>query len=1559
MVAMCFAGTTATQAADPACAPLPQGLAAWLPFEGNGMDVASGSNAVLAGGPAFVAGEVSQAVRLDGVDDAGRLTASSALDIGAGSGLTFEMWIRPENVQSPGAILEWSDTVSRLGVHFYAASSSPGSLFANLVDTNGTAHSLSTPSGLVSTGVWQHVALTYNRTGGVARLFLNGTSVVQQVVGTFRPETRTDLNLGRRVLGGNAYRYRGGLDELSLYNRALTEAELNAIYLAGAAGKCAPVTNPPPIAPQFDLGRDFSLASNPNGVWSYGSKVSLGGEFIPLSFARSGTPESWEFQAGAWPAIYHNNSTNTLVLSGGQAVFPPDSVWLAAGENGNQRNFGVIRFTVPANAEGSYRIEARSRSGFVGVVSSDADFHVAQNGIELFGVNRPASSTNWIGYTNVLFLAAGDTIDLTVGRGNDGSQPGSLLMMEGWITSLSTNPPPPPPPTATHDLGRDFSLAANPNGLWSYGSKTNLGGQFTPLSFMRAGTPESWEYQAGTWPAIYHNNSMSAIVTDGGQGVYPAGSVWLAAGENGTPRAFGVVRFTVPAGGDGNYLVETRARSGLVGPISSDADFYVALNGVELFGANRPASSTIWAGYTNTIALNAGDTIDLLTGRGTDGSQPGSVLRMEGLISRLSTNSPPDPETNCIPVSASLVAWWPWDQNSADLISGSNAVLLGSPLFTAGRVGQALHFDGVDNAARVAGNGGLDPGAGDGMTVEMWVRPEDVQNPSTLVEWSDTLGTLGAHFYVAASAPGSLFVNLIDRTGISHSFSSPPGLIVTGQWQHVAMTYSRSNGLARLFRNGASVAQQNLGTFQPETRTDLQIGQRVLGGSPYRYRGGLDELSIYSRDLSDGELLAIFTAGAAGKCSTNLPPPPPPPVEPLIVSQPQGATVFAGQTVVFNVQAEGTAPLSFHWRRNSSPLPGQNSPTLILSNVQPAQAGTYSVLVSNLVRANVSSNALLVVNIPASSNCVTPPSGLTAWWPFEQNAVDVIGGTNTTLLGTPGFVPGKVGQALRLDGVDDAARTPARGALDIGSGGGMTVEMWIRPEDVQNPGALMEWSDTIGTLGAHFYVASSAPGSLFANLIDTNGNSHSFSSPSGLVTTGQWQHVALTYQRSNGLARLYLNGVSVAQQSLGSFRPETRLDLQVGQRVLGGTPYRYRGGLDELSLYNRALSEAELVAIVAAGSFGKCFTNPPPPVVIPPTIVLQPRDTNVFVGQTALLRVGATGTAPLRYQWYFESLPLPGRISPFLLLSNVQPSQAGQYYAIVTNLAGSAISSNALLVVNLPLNRPPAAFNQSQSVPEDSSVQVLLIGSDPDGNPLTYSITTPPAHGTLSGTLPNVLYTPTPNFNGTDTFQFQVSDGQLSSAPATVTLQVTPVDDPPTVIATVGPLFSFGNGDTNWYILATNGTEAVVVFDASFSSDPDGTSLNFLWYLSGDTEPFGLGSTVTNTLPIGPQLVLLITSDEGRTYGSTLSFEVLSPGDLVEELIARIEASSLSRKDKRPLLEALKKASGDFERGKLQQALEKLEHFQRKIRTHVSRDYPQLAVEWTAFAEQILDAFGR
>jgi len=111
---------------------------------------------------------------------------------------------------------------------------------------------------------------------------------------------------------------------------------------------------------------------------------------------------------------------------------------------------------------------------------------------------------------------------------------------------------------------------------------------------------------------------------------------------------------------------------------------------------------------------------------------------------------------------------------------------------------------------------------------------------------------------------------------------------------------------------------------------------------------------------------------------------------------------------------------------------------------------------------------------------------------------------------------------------------------------------------------------------------------------------------------------------------------------------------------------------------------------------------------------------------------------------------------------------------------GSNASTPATLTITVaPVNDPPLANAQSVITDEDTSIPITLTGSDVEGSALTYLVVTSPAHGTLSGTDNSLTYLPNTNYFGADSFSFKVNDGSLDSAPATVTMTVNPVNDPP------------------------------------------------------------------------------------------------------------------------------------------------------------------------------------
>jgi len=220
------------------------------------------------------------------------------------------------------------------------------------------------------------------------------------------------------------------------------------------------------------------------------------------------------------------------------------------------------------------------------------------------------------------------------------------------------------------------------------------------------------------------------------------------------------------------------------------------------------------------------------------------------------------------------------------------------------------------------------------------------------------------------------------------------------------------------------------------------------------------------------------------------------------------------------------------------------------------------------------------------------PDGLVGFWAGEGNANDSTGANNGVLEGGVTFVPGKVGRAFSLDGITADVRVPASPSLDVGAGTGMTIAAWIRPADLYNERCVVEWNyEGFGTLLNISVTAEGGgvgPGAFTANFKDINLQHHLINSPPGVLTTNRFQHLAATYDGRSGDAVLYLDGAIVAQANLGVFTPRTIGDLYFGvRRSEAGGVMHFVGQIDEVAVYSRALSEAEIETVHVVGGAGK------------------------------------------------------------------------------------------------------------------------------------------------------------------------------------------------------------------------------------------------------------------------------------------------------------------------------------------------------------------------------------
>ncbi|MBW7990264.1 MAG: tandem-95 repeat protein [Planctomycetes bacterium] len=145
--------------------------------------------------------------------------------------------------------------------------------------------------------------------------------------------------------------------------------------------------------------------------------------------------------------------------------------------------------------------------------------------------------------------------------------------------------------------------------------------------------------------------------------------------------------------------------------------------------------------------------------------------------------------------------------------------------------------------------------------------------------------------------------------------------------------------------------------------------------------------------------------------------------------------------------------------------------------------------------------------------------------------------------------------------------------------------------------------------------------------------------------------------------------------------------------------------------------------------------------------------------------------------------PSHGRLSgtaPKLTYTPQPNFNGADSFTFVINDATVDSVPETVIIVVTAVNDPPTVDDICVTTQEDTLVSITLSGCDLDGDTLIYSVVKGPSDGDLSGTGPNLSYTPSENFNGSDSFTFKVNDGTTDSAEATVSIKLLPVNDAPT-----------------------------------------------------------------------------------------------------------------------------------------------------------------------------------
>ncbi|HLE26504.1 MAG TPA: LamG-like jellyroll fold domain-containing protein, partial [Anaerolineales bacterium] len=231
------------------------------------------------------------------------------------------------------------------------------------------------------------------------------------------------------------------------------------------------------------------------------------------------------------------------------------------------------------------------------------------------------------------------------------------------------------------------------------------------------------------------------------------------------------------------------------------------------------------------------------------------------------------------------------------------------------------------------------------------------------------------------------------------------------------------------------------------------------------------------------------------------------------------------------------------------------------------------------------------------SNCTPPPSGMVSWWPGDGNANDIQDGNSPTqTIGTPQFIPAHVSQGMKFDGASGFV-VPNNANLNFGTNGSFTLDAWVRIDGISSvrDDALVDKRDTAGTGYLLDLVGSPSATALRFSIRE---GTNSVYVQTNVIVDNAFHHVAGVVDRNNQTISIYLDAVLQQTSSIASIgNISNSVRLFIGHQSLD-SPFTllqpFNGVIDELEIFNRALSASEIQAIVNADSAGKCKATPTP-----------------------------------------------------------------------------------------------------------------------------------------------------------------------------------------------------------------------------------------------------------------------------------------------------------------------------------------------------------------------------
>ncbi len=811
------------------------------------------NNGTLFGNATRVPGLIGQALALDGTNDYAIVPDHSSLDIS--SNITLAAWIRPEIQGTQRIIYKLSGSA---GYELFLASPSPQQ-FSVRFNNNASLRVNSTSSYMNFLNTWVHVAATYD--GSTIKLYING-----QLESSANANFSIGVNAENVAIGATnaaADDFRGGIDEVRIYNAALSAADI--LELAALAPLAPVLTTPANAATNVSIEPTLSWNSVP-GAESYRLQVASDTDFSSVVFEQAAISGTSAIVTG----LMTNSQYFWRVLATSNAS---DGEWSAPW------SFTTTEVELDDALVGYWKFEESVLSA---LIDSSA---YGNNGT---AIGNPARTTGLVG--NALELNGSSqyatvpdnaSLDIT-GQITLAAwiRPGALktqyIIRKGNQSSSS---------------GNGYELSLSSAGKVFFRINQNASGNTyrvdSDIDYPVSGA--DWMHVAGTYDGtslkIYINgildNTVSppptTILTNNQVLAIGAQSDGAAASRfNGTIDEARVYSIALSESQIAALLLIPPVAPELISPVNGQTD--IALTPTLSWHAVTGAESyrlqvSLTEDFAETISDQSVETNSAIVSNlaintlyywrvsmtNTAGTSPWSDIWQF----TTTTNEPASP----------LIGHWRFDEVDGTIVNdassySNNGITVGGPVRTAGVSGQALRLNGTTQYVSVPDNPSLD--ITEAITLAAWIKPNRIGTQYILRKGIQSSGDAGGvnGYELSLSNPGNVFFRFNQAShGDTYRVNSTTIHPADGNtWVHIAGTY---DGVTlKVYING--ILSDSLTPSNPiniaTNNQPLNIGAQSSGS--VNFDGDIDDARVYNTALSEIEIQGLIAAALPVKLHT-------------------------------------------------------------------------------------------------------------------------------------------------------------------------------------------------------------------------------------------------------------------------------------------------------------------------------------------------------------------------------------------------------------------------------------------------------------------------------------------------------------------------------------------------------------------------------------------------------------------------------------------------------------------------------------------------------------------